>query len=98
MSFYHNTNIEVEVGDFIKIAKPYRKCKYKSKVFQINSISNSGKSVWYNDNRTNNKCFCGHCIELKHSSKVNIILEEITLHQKLKEKKREDKLKVLLKE
>lgn len=97
MSFYHNSNIEIEVGDYIKINHPYRKCKYKDIVRVIDSISNSGKSVWYSDNRTNNKCVCGRCIEIRNESKVNIVIEEIKLYQKKADKEREIKLKYLLK-
>ena len=109
MPFYHNTNIEIQIGDFIKIAEPFRKCKYKKMVHKIIDVSKSGKSVWYSDNRTNNKCDCGRCIKLKLNNTIclpieelnNTIclpIEEVKLHMKVQEKEREIKLKQLLKE
>lgn len=99
ITFYLDTNIEIEVGDIIQLANPYRKCKFKEKTQTIRLISNTGKSVWYNDKRTNNKCKCGRCLDLERTKgRVNITLDKIKLFQKGSEKLREDKLKLLLKE
>lgn len=97
MIFYKDTNIEIEVGDYIKLSNYSRKCKYKDKIYRIDSITNSGLGLWIVDNRTNNKCNCNDCIGISKEGKRCITLIGIILQQKGVEKIREDKIKRLLK-
>lgn len=99
MAFYHNTHIEIEPGDIIKLVQPYKKCKFKDMSFIVDRLSHSGKSIWFYDKRTNVKCKCGRCQDLyNNKGNVNIDLCEIKLHMKKSEIERERKLKTLLKE
>lgn len=88
--------MEVGIGDLFKITSPFKNCKYKYKVFKIIEVSHSKKSVWYQDNRTNNKCRCNRCVDVVNNQRYVINIDDITIYMSASEKSREDKLKKLL--
>lgn len=90
--------MNIEKGDFIKI-KSYKKCNYKNKEYEVYSLSNTGKSLWIKDSRTNIKCRCGRCLKSINNKSGNVILHlnEVELYMKKKQKIRNQKLKYLLK-
>ncbi len=96
--YYTDTNIEVEPGDLIKWIKANsKKCKYRDKIYTISKLSKASMSVWFDNPRTNNKCRCHICRGLLGYNSINVGISNIKLHTKGLTKKRNDKIKRLLK-
>ena len=68
-------------------------CKDPNKKFIIKRISGSNKTIYYDDNRTNNSCKCHNCRGEKEKS---IHYEEILIVETKFQRERDIKLKLIL--
>ena len=83
-----------------KLYKGLVKCTEPNKVFSIEKFSKSGISVYYYDNRTNIKCKCQQCDQIKDIFRMgqkSIGISQILLVRTYKQKLREIKLNKILK-
>ena len=90
-----------EIGDVFIIINGERNgnkpCPFVNKTFRIKSFGARNNSIiYYDDNRTSNKCRCRNCY---NSPKINksIPIQEIKVIQKGRARDRELKLKLLIK-
>lgn len=90
----------MQIGDtFIIIHSRYSRrgrysCKDPNKKFTIGDISKSGLSVYYEDNRTNNKCRCNYC---RYQSSIKCIsISNLEIVETKLQKQRNEKLKFIL--
>ena len=73
-------------------------CKDPNKKFIIKRLSGSNKTIYYNDNRTNNNCECHNCHNCIGEKEKSIRYEEILIVETKFQRERDIKLKTILKE
>ena len=101
MKFEIGDSFSVDYGKINEIYPDFMKCQDPDKVFIIESFSKSGLSVYYIDNRTNNKCNFNNCskkgkeIYLNGSTRRCVGVSDIKLHSKRIQRERNNKLKQL---